>query len=169
MQPSGTGTKTIIRVKIADMQVARGEAVLMTVGLGSCVGVALYDEGRKVGGLAHILLGNSEDFPYRNGQVDVAKFADTATPALLESMISQGARKWAVRAKIAGGGHLFGRSSKEKGVGERNVEAVRAALKKAGIPLTAEDVGGAVGRTVKLCVDSGDFLVSTTDRQSRVL
>ncbi len=140
----------------------------MTVGLGSCVGVALHDARRRIGGLAHIPLGNAGDFPQRNVDLNLAKFADTAVPALVCEMIKIGARKGSLRAKIAGGGQLFGQNS-GMAVGERNVEAVRKALTGAGIPLVAEDVGGTVGRTVRLLVGTGDFMVSSTDRKYKVL
>ncbi|MDO9574675.1 MAG: hypothetical protein Q7I94_06735 [Candidatus Contubernalis sp.] len=94
----------VVRVKIADLAVLKNEGILVTIGLGSCVGIALYDPLIKVAGLAHIILSNSSLFTNRD---NLAKFADTAVPLLLTEMTRLGARKERVRAKIAGGSELF--------------------------------------------------------------
>ena len=147
------------RVKVADHAVARGDAVIATIGLGSCVAIMLYDAAARVGGLAHILLPSeamSRDTENR------AKFPGTAVPLLVERMYALGSRG-PLEAKIVGGASMFGGLLPSGGInmGERNVEATRRALQAAGIRLAAEDVGGDYGRSVYFHVADGRALVKS--------
>lgn len=149
---------TTARVKIADYAVLKEEGVLITVGLGSCVGIALYDPFARVAGLAHILLSDSTQF--RNN-TNPAKFADTAIPVLIREMVGTGARVNRLNAKIAGGSQLFSFEKSVISVGEKNIQAVRRTLTDLHIPLVGEDVGGRSGRTMKFYVEDGRVAVTT--------
>jgi chemotaxis protein CheD len=144
---------------MADLAVASAPEVLMTIGLGSCVGVALYDSIVRVGGLAHVML------PKSNGPLvsNPAKFADTALPLLIRKMGDQGAQKQRLTAKLAGGAQMFKleRATDTMRIGARNLEAIVEWLEKERIPIVAQDTGGNWGRTVKLDTENGDFLVRT--------
>ncbi|EEG76491.1 chemotaxis protein CheD [Dethiobacter alkaliphilus] len=155
-----------IRVKIADYAALKEEGMLITVGLGSCVGVALYDSSAKVAGLAHILLSDSSLF---KNQSNPGKFADTALPLLLEDMARFGARPNRIKAKIAGGSQLFSFENKTLSVGEKNIASVRSVLAGLRVPITSEDVGGSVGRTMKVMAADGTVLVSTVGNGEREL
>ena len=149
-----------IRVKVADYAVADGGTVLVTVGLGSCVAIALHDPQARVGGLAHILLpstGMSQDRANR------AKFPSTAVPLLCDRMQALGARAGRIRAKIVGGASMFTSLLSATGlqIGERNVVATRAALERAGIPIVAQEVGGDYGRSVYFDVRDGSLIVKS--------
>jgi chemotaxis protein CheD len=151
---------TEIRVKVADYAVAGGSTLLVTVGLGSCVAIALYDPLAHVGGLAHVLLpstGMSQDRSNR------AKFPSTAVPLLCDRMQALGARTGRLRAKIVGGASMFTSLLSASGlqIGERNVVATRAALEHAGIPIIAQEVGGDYGRSVYFQVDDGRLVVKS--------
>lgn len=152
----------IVRVKIAEYAVLQEQGVLITYGLGSCMGVALYDTCSKVAGMAHILLNDSSRFvkPGENS-FNPAKFADTALPAMLESMFSLGATQKGIGARIAGGASLFQFQGSIGSMGEKNIEAVRMKLRELLIPICGEDVGGNYGRTMKLLVDTGEIFVTT--------
>ncbi len=159
-----------VKVKIADLAVKQGDGILVTIGLGSCVGIALHDGQPLVAGLAHVLLSDSAQFVKKNPEkYNPAKFADTALPLLVEKMEKMGARRSRIEAKIAGGSKLFGNNSNVMGIGERNVEMVRKTLKELNIPLKAEDVGGNYGRTMKLDVPSGEVIISTAGRGEKKL
>ena len=147
-------------MKVADYAVADGSTLLVTVGLGSCVAIALHDPQAKVGGLAHVLLpstGMSQDRTNR------AKFPSTAVPLLCERMQALGARIGRMRAKIVGGASMFTSLLSATGlqIGERNVVATRAALEHAGIPLVAQEVGGDYGRSVYFNVHDGRLIVKS--------
>ena len=158
-----------LKVKIADLAVLKGTGFLITIGLGSCVGIALYDEKFKVAGLAHVLLADSKQFSRRKTELNPAKFADTAIPVLIEEMELQGGNRKYFIAKIAGGGQLFAYNSTVIRVGDKNVEMVKRKLKELSIPLIAEDVGGNYGRTMKIDVTTGKVYISTVGRKERVL
>jgi chemotaxis protein CheD len=150
----------VIKVGMADLQVSRHPATLTTLGLGSCVGVALYDSVKKIIGLAHIMLPSSQQA--RNNS-NVAKFADTAIVKLIDEMIKLGARKERIVAKLAGGAQMFAfeNSSEMMRIGFRNVASSREKLQELKIPIIAEDTGGNYGRTIELYSENGKLLIRT--------
>jgi chemotaxis protein CheD len=149
-----------IRVKVADFAVANGSALLVTVGLGSCVAIALHDPLAKVGGLAHVLLPSTGMSQDRDNK---AKFPSTAVPLLCDRMQALGARTGRIRAKIVGGASMFTSLLSASGlqIGERNVAATRTALERAGIPIVAQEVGGDFGRSVYFHVHDGRLVVKS--------
>ncbi len=144
-----------IKVGMADYKTARGEDILITLGLGSCVGIVLYDRSKKIAGMAHIMLPSSKEI--RNNS-NKAKFADTALDEMLENIMKMGAMRTRLTAKIAGGAQMFNISSKGStlNIGKRNVDAVKKKLTELRIPIISEDVLGNYGRTIEFdCSDGG--------------
>ncbi|QDR80516.1 chemotaxis protein CheD [Sporomusa termitida] len=158
----------LIKVGMADYKVGRNPDSLISYGLGSCVGIALFDPTAKVGGLAHIMLPDSTQ---ARSADNLAKFADTALPVMLNEIIKLGGLKSRITAKIAGGSQMFTftNTTDIMRVGERNADAVRAVLKKLEIRVIAEDTGGNYGRTVELRLDNGVFRVKTIDKGEKQL
>jgi chemotaxis protein CheD len=154
----------IVRVKIADLAVLRGDGLLITVGLGSCIGIALCDNAAKVAGLAHILLADSTNFKTCDNP---AKFADTAIPLLIDKMARFGAKNGRLAAKIAGGSQLFSFENSVISVGEKNIQMTRQTLSRLKIPLLGEDVGGNCGRTMKVYVSEGKVTVTMVGSEER--
>ena len=153
----------LIKVGMADYKTGKNPDSLITYGLGSCIGIALFDSVTKIGGLSHIMLPDSTQ---ARSSDNPAKFADTALPIMLDEMIQLGAVRSRVKAKIAGGAQMFtfANATEIMRVGERNAEAVRAVLKKLNIVLIAADTGGNYGRTVELKLESGAFRIKTIDK-----
>jgi chemotaxis protein CheD len=150
----------IIKVGMADMNVAESPEKIRTTGLGSCVGVTLFDESVKIGGMAHVMLPSST---LSKGQINEAKYADTAIPSLLSAMEKRGASRRRMVAKMAGGAQMFSFSSTSDimRIGPRNVEACKEALKKAGISLIVEETGGNWGRTIEMDCATGVLVIRT--------
>jgi len=155
-------------VGMADLKVTKDPNRLLTAGLGSCVGICLYDKANRIGGMAHIMLPTS--LPTR-GPVNTAKFADTAVPELVQQMIKCGAARGNLVAKVAGGAQMFTfpGSSDVMRIGDRNAEAVWEMLKQQKIPLLVSDTGGNYGRTIEMCLSTGKLYVRTIDRGEKVL
>ncbi|MBQ1546933.1 MAG: chemotaxis protein CheD [Lachnospiraceae bacterium] len=155
----------MIKVGMADLKVCKAPDNLTTIGLGSCIGIALYDPSTKVTGLAHIMLPDSSQIKNNS---NIAKFADTGIQKLYDDMIKAGANKSRLVAKIAGGAKMFelgsGAAQSTINVGERNAEASRAKLKQLGIKLVSEDCGLNYGRTVELYSESGDYLIKAVGK-----
>ncbi|HEU4698070.1 MAG TPA: chemotaxis protein CheD [Gemmatimonadales bacterium] len=153
------GTREII-VRVADLSVGTAGDVLTTVGLGSCVAIALHDPVARIAGLAHILLPS----PALSREADKAgKFPQTALPMLLARMVEEGAARRRITARLAGGASMFANLTPPGAIqmGERNVVACRQALADHEVPLVGEAVGGDFGRTVRLHVESGRLDVSS--------
>ena len=126
------------------------EHVLVSVGLGSCIGLAMIDRARGIAGLAHVMLPAS-----KNGAGPLrGRYADHAVPILLEEVLALGARASALEVGIAGGAQMFAKTSTIE-VGRRNEEAVRAALDAARLNVKAAATGGERGRTVRVHADAG--------------
>jgi chemotaxis protein CheD len=152
--------KQEIRVGISDVNTAFSPDKIYTVGLGSCIGIVLYDKELKLGGMAHIML------PYSRLFSDVCnplKFADLAIPMLLEDMNKLGSKKQNVIAKIAGGASMFNFADKKMNmdIGKRNIVAVKQILDSMLIPLIREDVGGNKARTMILNTETGIVAIKT--------
>lgn len=149
-----------IKVRISDLNVSFSPDKLITVGLGSCVGIAIYDKAIGIGGLAHIMLPDSSQFTKITNEI---KFADLAIPILVADMIKKGAKLRNMRAKIAGGASMFNFSDKSivMDIGSRNSIAVKNALKILSIPIIAEDIGGNKGRTLIFDITSGLLSIRT--------
>lgn len=158
----------LIKVGMADYKVGRNPSSLISYGLGSCIGIALYDAVTKIGGLAHIMLPDSTQ---ARSADNPAKFANTAIPLMLDEMIKLGAVKHRVTAKIAGGAQMFtfANATDVMRVGERNAEAVHMLLKKMDIKMIADDTGGNYGRTVVLHLDTGIYRVRTIAKGEKEL
>ena len=158
----------IIQVGMADVKVAKAPDKLMSAGLGSCVGVCLYDKSIKLGGLAHVMLPSS--LQAKNVE-NRGKFADTAVDWLIQEMEKAGGNRTRFTAKIAGGAQMFrfaGDSDIMK-IGERNVQAVEENLRRCNIKLVAKDTGGNFGRTIVFDTETGDLLVKTIGHGERII
>lgn len=154
-----------IRIGIADYKVSNSPDKLITLGLGSCVGIAIYDTSTKRGGLSHIMLPDSSTF---TSDIKIEKFADLAIPTMIKEISSRRFNKNLI-AKIAGGASMFSFSSNTNNIGQRNVEAVEAILKEYKIPILSKDTGGNVGRTMVVDLDSFTISIRNGSKEIRQL
>ncbi|WMM26597.1 chemotaxis protein CheD [Tissierella sp. MB52-C2] len=157
-----------IKVGMADLNVTKSPNFLTTLGLGSCVGIILYDKANKVAGLAHIMLPSSREIKNNENK---AKFADTGIEELLNSMIKMGANKNNLIAKITGGSQMFNFNSNNDilKIGERNVAATKMKLKELNIKIISEDTGGNFGRTIILNSTDGSLQVKTIGHGEKII
>lgn len=158
----------MIKVGMADMNLCNAPDAITTLGLGSCVGIVLYDATRKLCGMVHVMLPDSTQI--RNNQ-NLAKFADTGIEALLEQLLKLGANRRCITAKIAGGAQMFAFSSNNDmlRVGERNVEASKRKLAQLGIPILAEDTGSTYGRTIEFYPENGNLIVKSVGKDIKTI
>src|SRR3954454_15215849 len=143
---------------MADTQVRMGELaasaaagdVLVSLGLGSCIGLALLDRRTGVAGLAHVVLPDSR----HNAAENKLKCADPGVPELVDGVVAKGGRRLRLEAALVGGASMFATSSPTLEVGQRNEAAVREELKTLRIPVIAAETGGKRGRTIRVHVHS---------------
>jgi len=158
----------VIKVGMADLKIAKAPDSLTTLGLGSCIGLTLFDPVLKVGGMVHYMLPDSTKLKNNS---NIAKFGDTGIKELYRLMIAEGASPRRMVAKIAGGAKMFEVSglSEVGNVGDRNTQEAKIILKELKIPLIAEDTGLNYGRTVELNCENGDFLIKAVGKTIRVI
>lgn len=159
----------VIKVGMADLNICVSPDGITTLGLGSCVGIAIRDPVTKIGGLAHIMLPDSKSI--RNNS-NIPKFADTGIEELVRRVVAKGANRSRLVAKIAGGAQMFsfqGGNSEAVRVGERNVEASKKKLAELKIPILAEDTGKNFGRTVIFYPETGDYVIRAVGKPERTI
>ena len=154
-----------VKVGIAEYEVTTDGAVLTTSGLGSCIGVALYDSMTETAGLVHVMLPAADEMEEGNA----AKFADSGTELLIEEMEAAGATVDHMQAKIAGGSDMLDFSEGGSGIGDRNVDQVEETLGEYGIPIVGQDVGGDHGRSLRFEARTGDLVVKSANRDEQRL
>lgn len=157
-----------VKIGIADMSIVASGDSVMTIGLGSCVGIAIRDTITKTGGLIHIMLPDSTAVKSNTNKL---KFADTGIVELVKALELKGCKRSNLVAKIAGGAQMFSFQNKSDllGVGARNVEAVKAALKSLGIRIISEDVGENYGRTVEFFPETGEYYIRAVGKPEKVI
>lgn len=157
-----------IQVGIAEYKITKDPGRLITLGLGSCVGVSLYDPGSKIGGLLHLMLPDSTQF---SNVTKPAKFADLGIPLLVQELQKKGSSGRLLQAKLVGGAQMFSGldNSLVLNIGQRNVEKARSVLKALGIKILAEEVGGNKGRTMILDTADGKVTVRMLGNVQKVI
>ena len=158
----------MLKVGMADLKVVKYPDALTTLGLGSCIGICLYDPVTKVAGLAHIMLPSSKAIRKNSNE---AKFADTGTVKLIKEMKKLGANPKRMICKIAGGAQMFAFSSSNDTmkIGERNAQAVIDIMKSLKIPVKANETGGNYGRTIEFFSEDGRLLIKTIGHGEKIV
>lgn len=158
----------IIKVGMADLNICVSPDGITTLGLGSCVGIAVRDPVTKIGGLAHIMLPDSTEIKNNS---NIPKFADTGIEELIKQIVAKGASRQRLVAKIAGGAQMFAFQSSNQSmrVGDRNVQATLKKLKEMNIPVLAQDTGDSYGRTVIFYPENGNFVIRAVGRPEKTI
>jgi chemotaxis protein CheD len=158
----------MIKVGMADLNVCVSPNAITTLGLGSCVGIVLYDPVKRIAGMVHIMLPDSTKILNNDNK---AKFADTGIDLLISRMTEIGAERRHFIAKIAGGAQMFafGNNSDMMRIGERNVEATKIKLQALGIAIHAEDTGANYGRTIEFYPENGALLIKSVGKERKIL
>ncbi|HSP06901.1 MAG TPA: chemotaxis protein CheD [Acidobacteriota bacterium] len=148
------------KVGIGQHRVLHRVGVLAAHGLGSCIGLFLYDSSVKVGGLAHIMLPGRkpEEVP-----VDSSRYAENAFENLTDQMARLGASPGRIGAILIGGAHMFRDAYEDvrQTIGQKNQDAVLDMLRRRLVPIVAHDLGGEIGRTMEADVSTGTVIVRT--------
>ncbi len=161
-----------ILVGMADLKSGKKPHKITTLGLGSCIGIALYDSTTGIGGLAHIMLPDSTKAAPQPGKpFNKAKFADTGIEELIDELVKLGANKNRLVAKIAGGAHMFNfrATTDVMKIGEKNYLEVVKQLKERKVSIVAEDCGKNYGRTVTLDLQNGDFIIKAVGQELKII
>ncbi len=158
----------MIKVGMADMNTCAGSDAITTLGLGSCIGVVIYDPVKKICGMVHVMLPDSSII--RNND-NPAKFADTGIAKLIDMVCKMGTTKSSLVAKMAGGAQMFAFNSDNDllKVGQKNAEACRAALRENNIKLIAEDCGDRFGRTIEFYPATNELHIKAIGKPLRII
>lgn len=150
------------------MKLARGPAMLVTRGLGSCLGIVLYEPHKKIGALGHAMLPKIDEGRVKSNPY---KFVDSSIASMSNELKKQGCQLALIKTKLFGGGHMFSSipANSVFNIGMRNYEVAKETLSLLGIKVVSEDVGGKNGRTLFFNVASGEVLVKTLFHGEKIL
>lgn len=158
----------MIKVGMADLNICKTPNAITTLGLGSCVGIILFDPCKKIAGLVHVMLPDSTKIINNENK---AKFADTGIDLLIKQMCSLGVNQRSLVAKIAGGSQMFAFTNNNEmmRIGDRNVEATKIKLKELGINIKAEDTGSNYGRTIEFYPETGELYIKSVGKVLKII
>ena len=155
-----------IAVGLAEIKISHDPAdVLVAFGLGSCVGVGIYDPKIHLAGMLHAVLPSSKNSNDQNP----AKYVDTGIQELLDQMARQGLNRTRMIVKIAGGANMLNLGTKTSAfdIGTRNIEMAKNTMQILGIRIVSEEVGGQIGRTVRLYIADGSMTIRVMGGKER--
>ncbi len=157
------GSKVIIEIGIAEMKIGDSPAILVTRGLGSCLGIAIYDSYKKIGALAHPMLPTIKNAKFKSNPF---KFVDTAISLMIEELEKRGSLIFNLKAKIFGGAHMFSSIPPDSplNIGAKNIKIAREEFDRYRIKIIGEDVGGNFGRTIFFDLETGKVKIKTVFR-----
>lgn len=158
----------VIKVGMADYKITKAPNSLITLGLGSCIGIVIFDKTKQIAGMAHIMLPSSEEIKNNSNKM---KFADTCLDLMMADLLKENVSKSSLKAKIAGGAQMFSISLKSDNlnIGKRNAEAVKAKLKSLNIPIIAEDIHGNNGRTITFDVNTTNLHIKSIGKGDSII
>ncbi len=141
-------------VGVAEMVISNDvTSDLITYSLGSCLGIAIYDPVRKVGGLLHAMLPHSKIDPGK-ATTSPFMFVDTGVPMLFQAVYNLGGERCRLILTVAGGAEFLDPNGVFN-IGERNCKALDELLTRNGWAPQTQDVGGTCSRTMRLELSTG--------------
>ena len=159
-------SKEII-VEVSSFYIAGNPTQLMCLGLGSCLGIAMYEPQAKLGGLAHAML---PLFQEGRNKTNLAKYVDTSIYLMVDGILEKGGKKNNIYVKLVGGSRMFANITDDTlDIGRRNIKAAHETLKKERIKLKAEEVGGTCGRTIYFDLTTGKIQIRTSGKKVKVI
>lgn len=160
--------ESVVKVRMADYAVCSMPQKITTIGLGSCVGIVVYDESRHICGMLHAMLPDSKRIRNNSNR---SKFVDTGMEDLMKQMIQAGVNPRRLSAKLAGGAKMFdfAEENENTSIGFQNVQAAKQILKDLGIPLLAEDTGKNYGRTIVFDPETGKLEIKAVGQSTLII
>jgi len=151
---------SLIEVGMAEVRVGSFPDVLVTRGLGSCIGIAIYEPRKKIGALAHAMLPSIAN---AKAKFNPAKYVDSAVSIMIDELKKRGVQPHQLVAKLFGGAHMFSSIPLDSpfNVGGKNIDKAREILASYGIKVVGEDTGGNYGRTIFFDLDTGKVRIKT--------
>ncbi len=158
--------EAMVTVRMADYKLCTAPNKITTIGLGSCVGIVVYDPGIKVCGMLHAMLPDSTRIRNNSNRM---KFVDSGMEDMLKELLQAGVNKRRLAAKLAGGAKMFafGTENDITSIGDQNVQSAKKMLMRYGIPLLAEDTGKNFGRTIIFDSATNELEIKAVDNQSK--
>lgn len=153
--------ENIVEVQIADLQISnQPSAVIVTRGLGSCLGITFYDPVKKFGAMAHAMLPDSTKARIT---ANPHRFVNSCITEMVQEFEKRGCPRNRIVAKMFGGAHMFSFINTDSvlNVGQKNIDMALSLLKELGIKISGQETGGTFGRTIEFRIDTGIVLVKT--------
>jgi len=152
-----------INVGLGKIEIAQPPAVLTCIGIGSCVALCIYHEPTRTAALAHVMIPHQNE--RKQDPSKPAKFADIAVENILEKLREIGLKnRKSLTAKLVGGAQLF-HFKQVPNIGDKNVRALVAALRKHNIPIVSKSIGGDHGRSIWFHSETGKVIIKSKTSQ----
>ena len=136
-----------------------GKPTLISVVLGSCVAVSLWDRELEYGGMNHFLYPKAAD-----PEKATAQFGDVATRTLIGLFLGSGSRVENLEAQILGGATQADCRGDEAAIPQQNVDVARGLVEDRGIRIASQDVGGNKGRKAIYNSRTNELIVIRVER-----
>lgn len=150
-----------VAVGLAERHVTNDvHATIITYALGSCLGITLWDPERRIGGLMHLMLPDSNVNAERAASQPFM-FVDTGVPRFFKEAYALGAEKSRLVVCVAGGATLGAPGESCFQIGQRNIAALRKLFWKNGVLIRGQDTGGRTPRTMSINVGNGEVTLKT--------
>lgn len=161
--------KSTTEVGMGEIAISKSTGGILVTFVGSCVALCLFDPIRKIGGLAHVMLPEGKNH-IKNSNLQ-GKYADVAIDTLLQNLVTEGAKKHSIKAKIVGGAQIFSNETGDNlfSIGSRNIESIKKILYTQGIPLISEETGNNYGRWVKFNIQTGEIVVKGKKKEEIII
>lgn len=160
--------ESIVKVRMADFAICKVPEKITTIGLGSCVGIIVYDSSTRICGMLHAMLPDSKRIRNNSNR---SKFVDSGMEDMLQMLEQAGVNKRRLTAKLAGGAKMFDFTDENENtsIGYQNVQAAKQILEQLGIPLLAEDTGKNYGRTIVFDPATNELEIKAVGQENLII
>lgn len=154
----------IEEVSTGEVRTSRGDRILVSNALGSCVAVVAFDSVMRIGGIAHVMLPGTAG--HRHG-AERLRYAEESIEELLHRVKALGSQLSNLATVLAGGGNVLYRP--DDTICTLNIQSVTEILRRLAIPVLARSLGGTKRRRVKLDLASGCVFCAVGEDEEHVL
>jgi len=140
------------------------ETILNSGAIGSCVVITAFDQVKKFGAMAHVMLPGTA--PVKN-QLHATRYAVNAIDEMLSQLKKLGIEKENIEICLVGGANVLKRENDT--IGKDNLDSVEKLLREKQLEIKAKAIGGFERRTVTFDIGEGCIYYTVGDSKQKIL